>query len=480
MTIGSAGRHALLAALLLVMFLAAMDSSVTATAAPQIMDDLNGGAAFSWLFAAYVLAVTVSVPLYGKLADNHGRRLVLIGGTALFLMGSVLCAISWSMPSLIAFRFVQGLGAGATQGTVQTVVGDLYEPRERGRIQAVLASVWSVAAVAGPAVGGAVAQYGNWRGIFLLNLAPGLVAVWLLVRRFPAENIRASTSKAADWRGALGLFLCCVTLMTLLVQVGTAWPWQSAPSGLLFAVLLVLIVATVRTERRAIEPIVPGWVWRRRELALPGVALGCLGVIMTAPLLLLPAYAQSVMGLGPTAAAAVLAGMTFGWPAAAMFSSRLYLRVGFRDAALTGGVTVAVALAATVSLILSGAPATLFVVASALLGIGLGLLQPALLVGVQATVAWDGRGVVTANLMFCREIGQSVGAALFAALFNAAGNHGIAVDTDCAAVCEARVAAGLQHVYLAGGGFAVAMVLLLLMMPRIPPRSPMARIESRT
>lgn len=465
MTSAPAGRRGLVAALLAVMFLAAMDSAVTATAAPQIVADLGGGSAFSWLLAGYVLAATVSVPLYGKLADTHGRRPVLVGGTLLFLAGSALCAVGWDLPSLIAFRFVQGLGAGAIQGTVQTVAGDLYQPHERGRVQAALASVWSVAALAGPAVGGALAQYGHWRGIFLLNLPLGLVAVWLLIRRFPPEDVRGTPQGRMDWRGALGLLLTCATLMTLLVQGGTAWPWISVRSGALLLVFVALALITVRVERRADQPVMPAWVWRRRELAVPSLVLGLLGVIMTAPLLLLPVYAQAVLGLDPAAAAAVLAGMTFGWPTAAVFSSRLYLRIGFRGAALTGATTVTGALLATVSLTATHATAPLYAAASTVLGIGLGLLQPALLVGVQAAVGWDGRGAATANLMFCRETGQSLGAALFGALFNAAGNQGIAVTAHCAATCADHVTTGLRYAYAAGAGFAAAMVVLLWVMP---------------
>lgn len=200
MTKDPAGRRGLLAALLLVMFLAAMDSAVTATAAPQIVADLGEGPAFSWLLSAYVLAATVSVPLYGRLADTHGRRPVLIGGTLLFLAGSALCAAGWNMPALVAFRFVQGLGAGAIQGTVQTVAGDLYEPHERGRIQAALASVWSVAALAGPAAGGALAQYGHWRAIFLLNLpsACSRCGSWSAASRWRTS----AAARPARWTGA--------------------------------------------------------------------------------------------------------------------------------------------------------------------------------------------------------------------------------------------------------------------------------------
>lgn len=461
-----AGRRGLLAGLVLVMFLAAMDSAVTAAAAPQIVADLGGGAAFGWLLAAYVLAATVSLPLSGRLADSHGRRPVLIGGTLLFLLGSALCAAGWSMASLVAFRFVQGLGAGALQGTVQTVAGDLYRPHERGRVQALLASVWSVAALAGPAVGGGLAQYGDWRGIFLVNLPPGAVALWLLVRRFPEEPVRGGAGGPLDWRGALSLLLACGTLMTLSVQGGTAWPWLSVRGAALLVLFLALVLLTVRIERRAARPLVPGWVWRRRELAVACLVLGLLGVIMTAPMLLLPVHAQAVLGLGPAAAAAVLAGMTFGWPTAAVFSSRLYLRVGFRRAALAGAVTVTAALVTTVLLASAGAGAPAFAAASTLLGAGFGLLQPALLVGVQAAVDWAGRATATAQLMFCREIGQSVGAALFGALFNAAGNEGVAVAAGCTADCAGRVTEGLGNAYATAAGLAGVMVLLLFLSGR--------------
>ncbi|MFC8506197.1 MFS transporter [Streptomyces sp. NPDC057411] len=481
MTAAPAGRRrGLTAGLVLVMFLAAMDSAVTAAAAPQIVADLGGGAAFGWLLAAYVLAATVCLPLSGRLADTHGRRPVLLAGTLVFLLGSALCAAGWDMPSLVVFRFVQGLGAGALQGTVQTVAGDLYRPHERGRIQAVLASVWSVAALAGPAVGGGLAQYGDWRGIFLLNLPPGALALWLLVRRFPEEPVRGAAGGPVDWRGALSLLLTCGTLMTLSVQGGTAWPWLSAPGAALAALFAALVLLTVRVERRAARPLIPRGLRRRREVAGASLVLGLLGVIMTAPMLLLPVHAQAVLGLGPAPAAAVLAGMTFGWPTAAVFSSRLYLRAGFRRAALAGALTATTALATTALLASAGAGALAFAAASTLLGVGFGLLQPALLVGVQAAVGWSGRATATAQLMFCREVGQTLGAALFGALFNAAGNRGIAVPAECAATCGSHVAAGLEAAYAAATGLAVAMVLVLLLGGRRERRGAAGPAGART
>ncbi|NEE12865.1 MFS transporter, partial [Streptomyces sp. SID7499] len=174
------GRRPVVAALMLGMALAAIDGTIVSTAVPQIVGDLGGLAVFSWLFSGYLLAVTVTLPLYGKLSDTFGRKPVLIAGIVLFLVGSVLCAAAWNMAALIAFRIVQGLGGGALQGTVQTIAADLYPLKERPRIQAKLSTVWATSAVAGPVVGGLLAGYADWRWIFLINLPVGAVALWLV------------------------------------------------------------------------------------------------------------------------------------------------------------------------------------------------------------------------------------------------------------------------------------------------------------
>jgi len=229
---GTARRGPIVAALMLAMALAAMDSTIISTAVPQIVGDLGGFSVFSWLFAGYLLAVTVALPVYGKLADSFGRRPVLLSGIAVFLLGSLLCAGAWNMPSLIAFRIVQGLGGGAIQGTVQTVAADMYGLRERGRIQAALSSVWATAAIVGPLLGGFLAGYANWRWIFLINLPVGAAAMALIMRHL-RETV-AHARHRVDWAGAVGLFVAGGPLLLALVQGGVAWPWTSWPSvGLL-------------------------------------------------------------------------------------------------------------------------------------------------------------------------------------------------------------------------------------------------------
>ncbi|MGA5197635.1 MFS transporter [Streptomyces exfoliatus] len=471
-----AHRRPVVLALMLGMGLAALDGTIVATAVPQIVGDLGGLAVFSWLFAGYLLAVTVTLPVYGKLSDTFGRKPVLIAGVVLFLIGSLLCAAAWSMASLIAFRIVQGLGGGALQGTVQTIAADLYPLKERPKIQARLSSVWAASSVAGPAAGGLLAGYADWRWIFLINLPVGLVALWLIWRHLvePARTAPRAPVRI-DWAGALGIFATGALLITALVQGGVAWPWLSAPSLGLLAGAAVLGAVTVVIERRAAEPIVPGWVWRRRTIAAVNLSLGALGLLMVAPAVFLPTYAQSVLGLGPIAAGFVLSSWTLSWPIAAALSNRLYTRIGFRLTAILGISLALVLLLAFPFLPFPGEPwqPTLLML---LLGGALGLFQLPLIVGVQSTVPYEERGTTTASVLFCRQVGQSIGAALFGAVANAVLAARLGADTDLDSLAGAlhttdatrrAVDAAVDYVYLgAAGAAALALLALLTLAPR--------------
>lgn len=412
-------RGPVVAALMLTMALAALDATIIATAVPQIVGSLGGFSVFSWLFSGYLLAATVTLPVYGKLSDTFGRKPVLIASSVLFLLGSGLCAAAWNMGALIAFRVVQGLGGGGLQGTVQTLAADLYPLDERPRIQAKLSTVWAVSAVAGPALGGLIASYAHWRWIFLVNLPVGAVALWLIVRRLHEPARPPAARPRIDWAGALAVFACGGVLLTALVQGGVAWPWLSAPSLALLGTGAALVAVVVAVERRAAEPIIPGWVWRRRTIAAVNLALGALGLVMVAPTVFLPTYAQSVLGLAPVAAGFVLSVMTLSWPVSAALSQHVYRRIGFRNSAVVGIGAAALILFAFPLLPYPGAawqPALLML----LLGGALGIFQLPLIVGVQSTVGWAERGTTTASVLFCRQIGQTLGAAVFGAVANAA------------------------------------------------------------
>ncbi|MEV5684327.1 MFS transporter [Streptomyces sp. NPDC052164] len=484
------GRRPVVAALMLGMALSAIDGTIVSTAVPQIVGDLGGFAVFSWLFSGYLLAMTVTLPVYGKLSDTFGRKPVLVAGIILFLVGSVLCAAAWNMAALIAFRVVQGLGGGALQGTVQTIAADLYPLKERPKIQAKLSTVWATSAVAGPAIGGLLAAYADWRWIFLINLPVGAIALWLVVRHLhEPSRPRPAVRPRIDWAGALAVFATGVLLLTALVQGGVAWPWLSAPSLGLFGASAVLAALTVAIERRAADPIIPGWVWRRRTIASVNLALGAMGLLMVAPTVFLPTYAQSVLGLGPIAAGFVLSVMTLSWPVSAALSNRVYNRIGFRLTAIIGMSAALLILLAFPLLPYPGAawqPALIML----LLGAALGLFQLPLIVGVQSTVGWSERGTTTASVLFCRQVGQSVGAALFGAVANGvlasrltdAPVPGLPGDLDAishalddpgslsaAATDHLRraVDAAVDHVYL---GAAVAAGLALLVLVVLAPR----------
>ncbi|WP_426364276.1 MFS transporter [Streptomyces sp. E-08] len=471
-----APRRPVVIALMLAMGLAALDGTIVSTAVPQIVGDLGGLSVFSWLFSGYLLAVTVTLPVYGKLSDTFGRKPVLIAGTVLFLAGSLLCAAAWNMPSLIAFRVVQGLGGGALQGTVQTIAADLYPLKERPKIQAKLSSVWAASSVAGPAVGGLLAGYADWRWIFLINLPVGLLALWLVTRhlREPARTAPRARVRI-DWAGALAIFATGAVLITALVQGGVAWPWFSAPSLGLLGTAAALAALTVVIERRAAEPIIPGWVWRRRTIAAVNLSLGALGLLMVAPTVFLPTYAQSVLGLGPIAAGFVLSSWTLSWPITAALSNRVYTRIGFRLTAVIGISLALLLLLAFPFLPFPGEPwqpALLML----LLGGALGLFQLPLIVGVQSTVPYGERGTTTASVLFCRQVGQSVGAALFGAIANGVLAARLGADTDLDSLAGSlgstdgirrAVDAAVDWVYLgAAAAAALALLALLTLAPR--------------
>ncbi len=409
-------RRWVLAGLMAMMMLAAMDTTIVSTAIPQIVGDLGGLALVSWVFSVYLVAQTVTIPVYGKLSDLVGRKPVLLAGTLIFLAGSAACSFAWNMHALIVFRGLQGLGAGAIMATVMTLAGDLYSVEERAAVQGWLSSVWGMAAIAGPLLGGAFAEYVSWHWIFLVNLPIGALAL-ALIGVYLHESL-ARRHPHIDYAGSALLLVALACLMLGLLQGGQVWPWASWQVVLVFGAALLALAALVWVERRAREPVMPGWLWRRRTLVGSNLATIAMGLVMMAPSVYLPTFLQSVQGLGAIAAGLVLACISIGWPLASALSGKVYLRLGFRDAALVGGVLI---LAASLAFVLMPRPqpVALVVLDQIVLGAGFGLLSTPLLVGMQSVVDWGRRGVVTGANMFARYLGQSLGAALFGAIFNA-------------------------------------------------------------
>ncbi|MDP9847596.1 MDR family MFS transporter [Streptosporangium lutulentum] len=409
-------RGPVLAAIMLCTGLVALDSTIIATAVPSVVSDLGGFSQFPWLFSIYLLTQAVTVPLYGKLADVFGRKPVMFFGIAVFLLGSVLCGIAWSMPALIFFRALQGIGAGAVQPMSITMVGDLYSVEERARVQGYVASVWGAASVIGPTLGGVFSEYLSWRWIFFINLPLGAIAAWVLARRFK-EQVKRSSHKI-DYVGAALLTASSSLIILGLLEGGVAWSWVSVPSVLILTMGVVLAVVFVLMERRAAEPILPLWVFRHRTLTGGNLVSLCIGALMIGLSSYVPTYAEGVLGTGALVAGFALAALTIGWPIAATFSGRLYMRIGFRDTALIGSGLIVVGAVLCV-LLTQRAPIWAVAGACFVVGAGLGLASSPTMVAIQSVVGWERRGVVTATNMFCRSIGSAVGAAVFGAISNA-------------------------------------------------------------
>lgn len=451
-------RGPVLASLMVTTGLVAIDATVLATAVPTIVGELGGFAQFPWLFSVYLLAQAVTVPIYAKLSDLFGRKPIILIGIGLFLLGSILCGVAWSMPALIAFRVLQGLGAGAVQPMSITILGDIYSVAERARVQGYVASVWAVSSVVGPTLGGLFAQFDAWRWVFFVNIPLCLVAGWMLVRHFHEKVERHS--HRIDFAGAALLAASMTLLILAVLEGGQAWAWDSWQSVASFAVGGALLVAFVLVERRASEPILPLWVFTRPLLlttTLAGLGVGALLIGLTS---YVPTYLEGSLGVVPLVAGAALAALTLGWPLSASFSGRFYLRLGFRTTALIGSAVSLVGTALLAGFATSPSVAVV-TIASFVIGLGMGLLATATLIAAQSSVEWNERGVVTGTNLFARSIGSAVGVAVFGAIANS-------VFGDAVEPAPKAIVAGSAAVFLGVLIVMAATFVAVLAMPKTP------------
>lgn len=435
-------RSLILVALLLGTFLTAMEATVVSTAMPTIIGDLHGLNLYAWVFSAYLLTSTATVPLYGRLADMVGRKPVFMSGIALFLLGSALSGLSQNMPELIVFRALQGLGAGAVQPTVFTILGDLYTLTERARIQGLFSAVWGTSSVAGPALGALITVTIGWRWVFYVNVPFGAVAALLLWRTL--HEARPSRQHTLDYAGAATLTGGIALLLFGLLGGSHG---QILPAAIILA--LLLLAAFILVELRAREPVLPLGMFREPFIAVPCLAGLFLGAVQFGLSSYIPLFVQGVQ-LGTAGdAGKVLAPLSLGWPLAGFVSPRLLIRFGFRPVAILGTALIAVGTAALLTYGLQ-TPLLLIVPNLFLLGMGLGFSSNAFLLGAQNAVGWERRGVVTASVQFTRTMGGTVGIALLGAVLNArlAITLRAAGTTDVNAVLNPSVRNGLPPALL--------------------------------
>jgi EmrB/QacA subfamily drug resistance transporter len=483
----NARRRLVLAACLMATFMAAVESSIIATAIPTLVGDLGGFSLFSWVFTIYLLTQAVSIPVYGRLADLYGRKPVFFAGAGLFLTGSTLCGFAWGMIPLICFRALQGFGAGAIQPIASTILGDIYTPTERARVQGLVSSVFGVSAVVGPSLGAFLIQHFNWSIVFWVNLPIGLAAIVMLAL-FLQEHIEPRQHQI-DWLGSLLLLLAISALMLALVQGNTlSWPVLAAVAVTGGAALIVLYVH----ERSIAEPMLPLELWRNRVILVCSLGSGTAGAVMVGVSAFLPTYVQGAMGRSALAAGLVLGATSVSWAIASFIGGRIMVRTSYRVAASLGGLALVIGTGMLVVMTPTAGP--LWAGTGAfIIGIGMGFCSTVFIVSVQAAVPWRQRGAATSSTMFMRFVGQSVGAAGCGAALNTTMIHldpaavgeidRLLEPASRAAMPAAQVAhltdviaQSLHNAYLLIGAVAIA---TLIIAARLPPRLSPVRQSGR-
>ena len=403
-------------------FLAALDATVVGTAMPTVIGELGGLELYPWAFASYLLAATVTGPIFGKLSDTYGRKPVYLAGIFLFLLGSVLCGTSQSMGALIVFRTLQGLGAGAVQPVAITIIGDIFELETRARVQGLFGAVWGISAVVGPAAGGFITDLISWRWVFYVNVPFGIVAAVLLAATLTESFERRRRSP--DYLGTV--LLAGGLVAVLLALLGGD---LSVATLALFLGGLVVLSLFVAVERRAADPVVPLDLFGERIIAVSALGNVAMGGVLLGVSVYVPLFVQGALGGTAITAGAAVASLSIGWPVGSFVGGRLLLLTGYRATLLLGAALIALGSALCVPMD-DGTSLAYVVVAVVVIGLGLGFSSTSYLVSVQNAVPWRRRGVATSSVVFFRTVGGSLGVAIMGAFLNASlgENYRAAVD----------------------------------------------------
>jgi EmrB/QacA subfamily drug resistance transporter len=398
--------------------LTALDTTIVGTAMPTIVAQLGGVSLYSWVVAAYLLTSTTTVPLYGRLSDLYGRKPIFMFGAAVFLIGSAMCGFASSMEQMIAFRAIQGVGAGAVMPMAMTIIGDAFGVERRAKMQGWFSAVWGMSSVVGPALGGVIVTYFSWGWIFFVNVPVGIAAMAMLGANYQ-ERVEHK-QRSIDWLGAI-LLTGGVTVLLMALQEGGS---ESGVGGgalgqaaLLFAVALVVLGVFIWVERRTAEPVIPLDLLRNPVLGVGYAAAFLAGATQFGVSSFVPLYVQGAMGGTALSVGAVLFPMTIGWPVGSIAAGRLLMRVGYRSLLVGGSIAVAIGNLALLTLQTDMPPALISLIVG-VIGLGMGLTSSPVIIAIQNAVSWNQRGIATSLNQFARTIGGSCGIAVMGAILN--------------------------------------------------------------
>jgi EmrB/QacA subfamily drug resistance transporter len=394
-------------------FIAAIEATIVATAMPSIVATLGDFEIFSWVFTAYLLTQAATVPIYGRLADLYGRKPILLTGIGLFLLGSVLCGFAWSMAALIAFRVLQGIGAGAIQPVAQTLVGDLFQGEERARKQAYVSASFGTAALLGPVIGAFLVAHASWPVVFWINVPLGIVAAAIL-----ALSLHETVERRPHRIDYLGSMLMIAGTTALMIAVAQVNSQSSATMTVLLVGAAGCLIALFFHERRTPEPMLPLKLWRNRYVAGGNIVNFSIGATMIGIVAFLPAYIQGLMGHSTFIAGLALTAVSGGWPLGGFIGSRIMLRATYRTAGVIGGLVLVIGNMLMIALD-PGRGAAWAIVGATVVGLGMGISNNCFLIALQANTRWMERGAATSSTLFMRIMGQSLGAAAFGGILNA-------------------------------------------------------------
>ncbi|NIZ10321.1 MDR family MFS transporter [Pseudooceanicola sp. HF7] len=402
-------------ALMLVMLMASLDQTIVATALPTIVGELGGMTHLSWIVTGYMLATTISTPLYGKLGDLYGRKLVMQAAIGLFLLGSALCGMAQTMGELIAFRAIQGLGGGGLMVVSQAAIGDIVSPRDRGKYQGIFGAVFGGSTLIGPLLGGFIVEHASWRWIFYVNIPLGLLAFVVIGLVFKAPP--ATGGARIDWRGSALLAVALSSVVLLASLGGHEVPWGS-PLGIAMMLAAVLCTAGfLWTEARVAEPLLPLSLFKNRNFAVSTAVSFIVGIAMFGAITYMPTYLQVIRGESPSDAGLAMAPMMGGMLLTSIVSGQIISATGrykFFPVAGTAIMALGLLLLSTIGTETAGVRVSAYLM---VLGLGLGMVMQVLILAVQNAVDYELLGVATSGATLFRSIGSSVGVAIFGAIF---------------------------------------------------------------